>query len=337
MKDRHPAERLARLLETKPYREVRPGCLPGCPRRCLPGIRRRTNRKLVAARRRRARRYYSGRRNTRGCLTSPARLQSRSCRLRRGSGARSGIPTRRRADPSPCRCGFRQAAAPWRTPMAECGCRGRPLGRRPTCQAPSAIDCRAPWLAACSSRATSSVARLPELCRSKVRSRARAAIVESWLRLSSRAASASCASSASTISSPGSKKCSIPAQLSLSSGTPQAAASNNRPDGHHPISAIARRVTLSVRREDAKNGGCSVGRRRRRALSGLRLLTAAPARVVGHPFSLGRPPGRGGSDHTEAGELPDLGSDEREADHGPPPTAWSPPPRRLDDTDQRRE
>jgi hypothetical protein len=34
-------------------------------------------------------------------------------------------------------------------------------------------------------------------------------------------------------------------------GTPHAAASNSRPDGHHPIAAIAPRVMLSVRRLDA--------------------------------------------------------------------------------------
>jgi hypothetical protein len=41
----------------------------------------------------------------------------------------------------------------------------------------------------------------------------------------------------------------------------QAAASNRRPEGNQPISAMACRVTLSVRREDEKKAGCSDGGR----------------------------------------------------------------------------
>jgi hypothetical protein len=37
----------------------------------------------------------------------------------------------------------------------------------------------------------------------------------------------------------------------VSTGTPHAAASNSRPDGHQPIAAIAPRVMLSVSRLDA--------------------------------------------------------------------------------------
>jgi hypothetical protein len=52
--------------------------------------------------------------------------------------------------------------------------------------------------------------------------------------------------SASRISLPGWKKVSRPGQLSLITGTPQAAASNRRTLGEKPAAAMSGRVRLSV-------------------------------------------------------------------------------------------
>ena len=50
----------------------------------------------------------------------------------------------------------------------------------------------------------------------------------------------------------GSKNASSPSQASDRTAVPQAAASNSRPDGHQPISAMGRRVTFKVKAEDSE-------------------------------------------------------------------------------------
>ena len=60
------------------------------------------------------------------------------------------------------------------------------------------------------------------------------------------ATSASSLLLATRISSPGMKKSSRPGHQSDKTGTPHAAASNSRPDGHQPRSAIGARVRDSV-------------------------------------------------------------------------------------------
>ncbi|GAO04841.1 hypothetical protein PSR1_03737 [Anaeromyxobacter sp. PSR-1] len=80
-------------------------------------------------------------------------------------------------------------------------------------------------------------------------------------RGSSTAATASRGERATRISSPGVKNASRPSNQSDRTGTPQAAASNSRPDGQWPSAAISARVTLSVSGDEQKNAGWSEGSR----------------------------------------------------------------------------
>src|SRR5438477_3299327 len=85
--------------------------------------------------------------------------------------------------------------------------------------------------AAPSSNSTSSVARCSAVCSANTRSRAAVAISLRFCWSNASASLTSDAPEATRISRPGSKKCSSPSQSSLITGVPQAAASNNRPDG----------------------------------------------------------------------------------------------------------
>ena len=63
------------------------------------------------------------------------------------------------------------------------------------------------------------------------------------------------------ISRLGVKNVSRPSHQSETIGVPQAAASNKRPDGHHPFAAMSARVMFSVSDEDEKKAECSEGGR----------------------------------------------------------------------------
>src|SRR5215207_4161246 len=113
-----------------------------------------------------------------------------------------------------------------------------------------------------SARASSSAAaRLSDVCSATARSRPAAAMRMSSAFERSSAATASSVVRATSISSPGTKKASKPSHQSDRIAVPHAAASNRRPDGHQPMSAMARRVMLSVTRDEEKNAGCSGGGR----------------------------------------------------------------------------
>jgi len=79
--------------------------------------------------------------------------------------------------------------------------------------------------------------------------RAARPIRSTWASGSASASSTSSAERTTAISAPGSKKSSRPSHPSVRHGTPQAAASNSRPDGQWPMEAISARVTFSVKRE----------------------------------------------------------------------------------------